>query len=275
VTVNEPNVYALEGYNAGIWPPGVKDQKRQTAVYATLIRAHAAASRALRRSDLFDADGDGKKTFIGLAHHVRIFQAASASALDQTITGLSDDYFNDAVPRALSSGRIYLNIPGTVSLDERHPELVDSTDWLGLNYYTRDFVRADLGSKTLSKQYVPAGRPVNDLGWDEYPEGLTEMLVRFNRFNWPLVVTENGIADEHDQERAYFLRAHLYAVEEAIRRGADVRGYLHWSLIDNFEWAEGYSGRFGLFAIDFADPALRRVPRPSTAVFKEATAARR
>jgi beta-glucosidase len=268
VTVNEANVYALEGYNAGIWPPGVKDGKRQTIVYANLIRAHAAASRALRENDQVDADGDGKATFIGLAHHVRIFQPASSALLDQTITALSDDYFNESLPRALHDGKIQMSIPGTYALDVHDDTLVGTTDWLGLNYYTRDHVRADLGSATLSQQYVPQGRPQNDLGWEIYPEGLTDVLVRYARFGWPLLITENGIADQNDAKRSEFLQRHVFAIETAVRAGVDVRGYLHWSLMDNFEWAEGYAGKFGLFAIDFNDSALRRTPRPSVATFR-------
>ena len=115
-----------------------------------------------------------------------------------------------------------------------------------------------------------SGRPRNDLGWEIYPEGLYRLLVRYARRGWPLFVTENGVADGRDAQRADFLRAHLYAVDRARAEGIDVIGYLHWSLIDNFEWSHGFRGRFGLFSVDFNDPTLARRPTAAVAVFQEA-----
>jgi beta-glucosidase len=270
VTVNEPNVYALYGYLTGRWPPGVQDVKRATRVYATLLRAHGRGAAALRFSDVWDADGDGSATAIGLAHHVVLLQPASSSELDQVVAGVSDDYANEAVPRALKAGRIQLRVPGQVDLDEPAEELRGSVDFLGLNYYYRLFVRADLGQPSLSQLYVPGHRPKTELGGDIFPEGLFRVLMRYSQHGWPLYVTENGIADSSDTRRSDFLRAHLFAVSRATLAGADVRGYLYWSLIDNFEWADGFHGRFGLYAVDFDDPSRRRTPRASTELFREA-----
>lgn len=107
VTLNEPNVYAVQGYLAGIFPPGKKDDTvTQTKVIANMLKAHARMAVALREVDDVDADGDGFSTRISVAHHVRFFQPATASPLDTAIAGLTDDYANEAIPRALKTGRV-------------------------------------------------------------------------------------------------------------------------------------------------------------------------
>jgi beta-glucosidase len=95
------------------------------------------------------------------------------------------------------------------------------------------------------------------------------LLVRFRAYGWPVYVTENGIADARDERRADYLRAHIYAIERAIAGGADVRGYFHWSLVDNFEWDEGFGGQFGLFSVDRGAPGMPRTMRPSGESYRE------
>jgi beta-glucosidase len=275
ITINEPNVVAVNGWLRGEFPPGHSgDQQGMAHALERQLIAHAKCSAALRAHDTVDADGDGRATFIGLAHHVRIFEPASPSPLDAEVAGLTDSFFNASVPDALATGRIQLSVPGSVSLDESVPGLKGSADFLGLNYYTRDFIRADLTDPSLSVQYTPTDRPTNSLGWDIYPEGLERSLVRFARYKLPLVITENGTTTEDDSARADFLRAHLYALDRARAEGVDVRGYLHWSLLDNFEWAEGYRAHFGLYAVSGIGTetgTLDRVPRQQSGdVFREA-----
>ncbi len=265
--INEINVYAVQGYLTGEWPPGVKDDTaRQVQVMASMLKAHAKATTALREVDTTDADGDGRATVVTHAHHVRIFQPASHSALDTAIAGLTDDVSNEAIPRAFKTGRIQLSIPGTIDIDEAVPGLAGSIDVLGLNYYTRDMVRADLGAAALSQMYYRPGRPSSDLGWDLYPDGLYLSLMRFSKWGWPLMVTENGTADTDDDFRELFLRQHVAAMERAVADGATVAGYYYWSLLDNFEWAEGFGPRFGLFTVDYA--TFARTPTKAVPTFK-------
>lgn len=267
-TLNEPNVYTTFGYLTGDWPPGRKSQVLAAEVLARLMEAHALAAKELREKDTTDADGDGRATAVGIAHHVRVFQPATQSSIDVTIAGLTDEFFNESFPAAVKTGRIRLNIPGAVDIDRAAPDLIGSFDYLGINYYTRDHVRADLADESLSNQYVPRGRATNDLGWDVYPEGLYQMLERFDAYNFPLYVTENGVADETGDERPEHLLRHLRAMERAKEEGANVRGYFHWSLLDNFEWAEGYAPRFGLYRVDFNDPFLVRRPTQAVETFR-------
>jgi beta-glucosidase len=268
-TINEPTVYVVQGYFKGEWPPGVQSPSRGSAVLLTLLRAHARSTAALRRLDTVDADGDGHATRIGLAHHLRIFQPASTSPLDREIAALTDDYNNTSVPRAAATGRVRLFIPSEVDIDEEVPGLRGSFDYLGVNYYTRDVIRADLGSPTLSVIYTWGHRPVTDLGWDDYPEGLYRLLVRMRAYGLPIYITESGVADARDTMRRAYLRSHVYAVERAIAAGADVRGFYYWSLMDNFEWANGYNTQFGLFTVDRSRPDMPRAMRPSGEAFRE------
>jgi len=271
-TLNEPNVYATKGYLSADWPPGVRDPKRAARVLAQLLTAHGLAAAALRAHDRVDADGDGAATRVGLAHNVIVFDPASRGPLDGLVARIADRFYNQAIPDALSTGRIRIELPMEVTLDEEAPSLKGqgSLDWLGLNYYTRHVVRAHLDRAAPYEIVVDPARPHNDLGWEIYPEGLERVLERFARFGWPILVTESGVADRTGAIRPGFIRSHIYAVDRARAAGVDVIGYMHWSLIDNFEWSHGYEGRFGLYAIDFAgDPRLARRPTPAVATFQE------
>jgi beta-glucosidase len=269
-TINEPNVLVAKGYLAGQWPPGVRDPRRAALALAALMRAHGLMARALRDNDRADADGDGHATRVGIAQNLRIFDPFSANPVDGIVAGAADDFYNQSFLDAVTLGRVRVVLPQVIDIDEPFPELAGSLDFLGLNYYTRDLVVGHLFGPDV---YTPASspdRPRNDLGWEIYPEGLTRLLLRYAHRGWPLLVTENGVADGRDVLRSDFLRAHLYALDRARAEGVDVIGYIYWSLIDNFEWSHGTHGHFGLFSIDFDDPILTRRPTAAVATFQEA-----
>ncbi|EPX55032.1 Beta-glucosidase [Cystobacter fuscus DSM 2262] len=266
-TINEPNVYAVFGYMDGVWPPGKQSTGIAAEVLARLLEAHARSAQQVRENDTWDADGDGKNSLIGLVHHVRVFQPATGSTTDTVVTGLTDSFFNQSVTEALRTGHISILVPGEISIERDVPGLKGSADYLGINYYTRDHVRQDF-SPSFSHKYVPEDRETNDLGWEIYPEGLYMFLKRYANLGMPLVVTENGMDDRTGERRPYFLRSHLYAVERAVAEGVPVRGYFHWSLMDNFEWAEGYEPRFGLFRVDWTGGRDRQVT-PAVEAFRD------
>jgi len=270
-TINEPNVFVAKGYLAAQWPPGVKDPSRAARVMAALMKGHALAARAIRAADTTDADGDGRPTSIGIAQNMRIFDPASMNPIDGIVAGVADSFYNEAFSEAVATGRIRVHIPRVVDIDEPYPELEGTFDYLGINYYTRDFV---IGHLTGGEPYVvtaPHELPRNDMGWEIYPEGLYRLLVRSAHYGWPLFVTENGIADGRGDRRPAFIRSHIFALDRARAEGVNVIGYLYWSLMDNFEWSHGYRGRFGLFTVDFEfDPALTRRPTAAVETFQEA-----
>ncbi|HEY2901134.1 MAG TPA: family 1 glycosylhydrolase [Polyangia bacterium] len=276
-TINEPNVFVAKGYLSAEWPPGVADPKRGAAVMRALIIGHVQATAELRRADRVDADGDGRPTVIGVAQNLRVFDAASRNPVDALVASAAARFYNDSFIDAVATGRIHISIPTVVTIDEAYPAARGTFDYLGVNYYTRERVIGHLfgGAKNTYQRAPPDGRrPVSDMGWEIYPEGLTRLLLHYAAYEWPLLVTENGVADARGDRRPDFLRAHIYALDQARAGGADVIGYIVWSLIDNFEWSRGYQGRFGLFSIDFAgDPTLQRRPTPAVATFQEAARA--
>jgi beta-glucosidase len=141
-------------------------------------------------------------------------------------------------------------------------------DFFGINYYSRDVVRFSLRhpGEVFMARGVPVGAEVSDLGWEVYPQGLGRLVRAWaRRSGLPVYVTENGIADAADAKRGPFLTSHLSEIARAIADDVDVRGYFHWSLLDNFEWAEGYAPRFGLVEVDYATQERR--PRGSARTY--------
>jgi beta-glucosidase len=271
ITVNEPEVLGFYGYDAGIFPPGLHDRSRALEVIANLIEAHGIASHALRETDRVDADGDGVPALIGAAKHWVLLEPRMRwSPIDRFAAAVQHGVFNQAVVRALAGGPIELAIPGAKTVRRTVDSLSGSSDFLGVNYYTRWMV-ALLGREPRSAR---RGSEVSDLGWEIYPEGLERALRECSGYGLPMIVTENGIADAADRWRPDFIRASLAAVDRARSSGIDVRGYFHWSLMDNFEWMEGYEGRFGLFAVDFDHAGTPRRPRTSARIYAEQVAMR-
>jgi beta-glucosidase len=242
-TINEPVIYAYFGYLTGLWPPGEKDFGRTVLVLRHLLSAHALAYHVLHREL-------GRKIEVGIAKHFRIFDPwNSRHPGDRSAARLNDFMFNRAFLIALTSGR--LRPP--LALRSTDPSLAGTLDFIGVNYYSRELVRfrplrpGDLFSEFRTKPDAPH----NSLGWEIYPEGLFRVLVSCRRFGLPLYITENGTTVADDAIRVQFIAEHLKAVHRAIEHGADVRGNYYWSALDNFEWAEGYTARFGLIDVDF------------------------
>lgn len=266
-TVNEPNVYASLGYLLGTWPPGrTGDALAVVRVQANLLRAHAAAYRAIHAAQ--------PAARVGLAHHIRIFDPARpTSPLDRCAAAGQDAAFNALVLSALTRGRA----GGPLALVAGDLRAVRGTyDYVGVNYYSRELVAFDPRRPTelLGRRFTRPGAERMDGGasatqhetfGEIYPDGLRRVALRLAALGRPIYVTENGTADAADDRRSAALVRTLAALHQALGQGVPVRGYYHWSLVDNFEWAEGWSARFGLIALD---PATQvRTPRPSAEVY--------
>ena len=235
-TVNEPEVFAFRGWSEGIWPPAVRDNSRALAVIANQLEAHGRAYRVLHAEDRQDADGDGVGCQVGFAkHRVQLQPLRAWHPLDRLQAFLEDRVFNRATEECVLEGRIDLSIPGARGVKRTHAELKGALDWYGLNYYTRWMVRSLASDPHVAR---PGSRR-NDLDWEIWPGGLEDALVAAWRIGKPVLITENGVADASDKLRPAALLAFIEATHAAIERGVDVRGYLHCSLMDNFEWADG------------------------------------
>jgi beta-glucosidase len=257
-------VLATIGHLRGEWPPGETSVLRSFAALRGLARMHAAATLALRSV----AAAHGREALISVAHHVRgLLPADPSSPLDRAVAALPDHVFNRWWLRICRSGRL----APPVGLGDPVPGLAGSLDYVGLNYYCDDVLSFDprRAGELFAQQRPQPGRPLSSFGWAIDPEGLRRALhlVSAETGGLPVVITENGVADHDDELRPRYLVDHLAAVHQAMAEGVDVRGYMHWTAWDNFEWAEGFSQRFGLYAVD--PDTLQRCPKPSAAVYAE------
>lgn len=240
-TINEINVYGYAGYSDGLFPPGKKNVLLAMRVIRHMLRGHAAAYHGIHAVQ--------PQARVGLAHNMRALVPSNPrSFMDRLAASLPGRVFNELLLLALGEGRWGLPLGlGAV------PELRDTLDWFGLNYYVRSHVAFDPRSpQTLfARQYCDRGCELLDGDYGEYyPQGMYDFLRRLSRLDMPLYVTENGIPDGDDDQRPRYLTEHLAQVSRAIEAGSPVRGYYHWTLVDNFEWAQGWTLPFGLIRLD-------------------------
>jgi beta-glucosidase len=242
VTINEPMVYAVMGYSLSVWPPAKNRPDIGFICAANMMRAHAAAYAAIHETAKLEPS-------VGIAHNMRIFDPADPNSWwDRKIAALQDYIFNETVLIALTEGRLHLPL-GMDAI----PGARNSIDFVGLNYYSRDLVAFDIKAPGMifGRNFAAPEAELSLFGWEIYPEGLYRLCKRLAAYGLPILITENGLPDDTDEQRPRVLLDHLAAMHRAIKEGADVRGYFHWSFIDNFEWAEGYRTPFGLVACDF------------------------
>ena len=256
ITLNEPVAYVFKGYFMGEWPPGEKSYEKTLQVLGHLLKGHVLAydqikeiNQRLKRSP----------SQVGIAKHVLIFTPCSErSWKDRLSVRTRNLMFNHLFVKALIRGRVLY--PGLFHI--RLPK-AKTLDFIGLNYYTRDFVHnegfripAIFGDICTLKHHREVGKR-NFLSWEIYPKGLYRLAKEFSQYGLPLLVTENGVCIEKDGERFEFVVSHLRQLAKAIKEGAKVIGYLYWSLLDNYEWAEGYGPRFGLVEVDYTTQSRR------------------
>ena len=253
ITINEPNVYMTYSYLVGEFPPQKTGFITSTVVYVNLVRAHKSAYNILKSAN--------PKLQIGIAPQLANIQAKRPhNFFDEFATKTVRYLWNWFFLR-----RIRLHM-----------------DFVGFNYYFTDYYKGFVWGKQSSlahddqERYLKilpgmkrfnASVPLSDLGVYMEPEGLYPLLLRaWTRYKKPIIITENGVADMHDDYRQWWLEQSIIAMERAISEGVDIRGYFHWSLLDNFEWAYGWWPKFGLVAVD-REHGMKRTIRPSALWF--------
>ncbi|WP_093909439.1 GH1 family beta-glucosidase [Streptomyces sp. cf386] len=286
ITINEPAEHTLLGHALGTHAPGKQLLFDALPVAHHQLLAHGQAVRALRAAGATD---------IGIANSHGPTWPASQEQADLEAAGFYDVLLNRLFADPLLLGEYPEGIgelmPGDVASDLK--VIAEPLDFYGINYYAPTRVGAPQGTEIeFGGISMPAelpfsvraieGVPTTDFGWPVVPEGLTELLTGFREHYGdrlpPIVITENGCSYEgvDDQERIAYLDGHLRALHRAVEAGVDVRGYFVWSLLDNFEWAEGYARRFGLVHVDFEDGVtLTRTPKASYGWFQELLRAQR
>jgi beta-glucosidase len=231
ITINEPYVYVGQGYFAKIWPPQKRNPILYLKVLKNLILAHKLIYKDFHQKD--------NRVLVGIVKNNQFFEPYNKkSILDRFSVKIADWWQN----------QYFLS------------KIKNHFDFIGLNYYFHHKIKFPFFIKNDNKI-------VSDIGWEIYPKGIYYVLLGLKKYNLPIYITENGLADKNDRLRKDFIKNHLYWVWRAIQDGVDVRGYFHWSLIDNFEWEKGFEPRFGLIEIDYQ--TLERKPRKSAFYYAE------
>ncbi len=249
ITINEPNVLLFESYGSGRFPPGETNIRNWPKVVKHVLQAHAYAFHGIHEIQ--------KEARVGIAHHFRGFRPRNLkNPFDRASAGLRDTHFNDLFPGAVSDGKVRL-FHWRFSI----PEAVRTQDFFGLNYYTSEASsfnplrpRSLFEQGTIPDQFEksPSGLIGND------PEGLFQALKWAHQYQLPIYITENGIEDADDILRPGYLVEHLHQLWRAVGFNWRIKGYFHWSLVDNFEWERGWTQRWGLWELDTATQTRKR-----------------
>jgi len=258
VTINEPNVYAASSFVLGAFPPAKNDVGAALHVMDNMIRAHAVSYRAIHSIQ--------PQARVGIALNFRPFIPHKAwSPLDRLVSGVQDDLFNRYFPGALSEG-----VASSILGRKRFPEAKGTQDYVGINYYTQDLVSFNLfrPGDIFSTKFYKKDADLSTTGSiANEPEGFYYTLQWANRFNLPILVTENGVEDADDRMRPRYILQHIHQMWRGVNFNWPIKGYFHWTLVDNFEWERGWTQRFGLWELDVDTQARHK--RPSADLYAE------
>ncbi len=246
-TINEPAIYAMMSFLFGYFAPGTKSLLAFRKVMQNLLAAHAIAYRTLKEAS--------PETSVGLVKNMPFYTPYDESSrLDRLAAAQHDWLYNAFIIEGVRTGVRYPPLGDGKTL----PGLAGSIDFWGLNYYNQS--RCKFTWPLATENAGPKHR-MTQTAWAPYPPGLKRNLLRLASFGKPIYITENGLATDDDPWRCAYLLEHLRQVHEAIAEGVDVRGYFYWSLLDNFEWEDGWLPKFGL--ISFDPQTMARTIKPS------------
>jgi len=241
LTINEPIIYAWQSYGVGIWPPGESSLWQTRKVVKHLAEAHDLAYRAIHQ-----LLANQPTVRVGMAQNASSFQLHRTYSLsDQIYIRLMNYYFNHW---------FYDLTKGT-------------HDFLGLNYYFHTRLQKGHWRQPQFINAASLGREVSDMGWEVYPHGLFEVLQEMSAYHLPIYVTENGIATNDEQQRAMYLIRHVQEIYYALQIGVPVKGFLYWSLLDNWEWDKGYWPHFGL--VGYQEKTKKRIIKPAAKIYAQ------
>lgn len=260
LTLNEPMVYLGQGWVRGIWPPRRRDPILARRVFLHLLDAHAAAYHTIKRQR--------PDALVSVAKSMRGFHPLRPShPLDSLSAKLRGYLFEDLWLAAVSDGRLL----SPLGRGQRVARLADTMDFMAVNYYCRQPIRFTFSPALLfGREALPAQAELSDSGSRgpySYldPDGLYQICRALQAYGKPIYITENGLPDAADVRRSRWIVQHVAAIHRALQAGCDIRGYFHWTLVDNFEWNEGWTLRFGLIELDPATQARRT--RPSAKLY--------
>ncbi len=259
-TINEPNVYALFGYVTGDFPTPRRGLDMAMQVIVNMLRGHAAAYHAIHQVQ--------PESRVGYALHYRPMVARNPwSPLDVLMRNLRYQAVNMGFPSAISTGVMKSPLKKVAV-----PEAKGTQDYLGLNYYSVDTVWFNLlkSRQLFTDSGYPKDADMSDTNFmANIPEGFYNSIKWAVRTypNLPIIISENGVEDADDHMRPRYMAGHIHQMWRAVNFGWPVRGYFHWSLVDNFEWERGWTQRFGLWGLDVE--TQKRIRRPSVDLYAE------
>lgn len=262
VPLNEPLVFLLAGFLDGQIPPGISDTSTLNRVFDHLLAAHCAAAAEIRARVPHAA--------FGVAHNMMGFAPErEANPLDGLLAKTAHSMYNRGIMEAFATGRWKFLLPPATTIRGRRDELPCWLDTFGINFYSRLHLRCPGRVRMIGDfdYHDRTGHGLTDNGWEIAPHIFGELIDEAAQAGFPLVITENGIADATDRLRPDFLRMHAEQIRLAEERGIPIHGYFHWSLLDNYEWLDGFEPRFGLYEVNRV--TMERRPRPSAAIFRE------
>ena len=274
-TLNEPMVLVAGSYLGRFMPPATYDPARASQACSELLRAHVLAfdilrEKITRRTGPWLAD----PMEIGFAHNILHFLPDRRfHPVENLLAKVSHRFYNQAWLDATTGRAQRFGIPGLLPRAPLVPEALRraSADFIGINYYTKALVQwrprqnlqALAGPWPLGVRFARKREEQSDLNWAVHPEGLRAALKLTARYRLPIYITENGIADRDDHLRRGYLHSHVLELAKARDTGLDIRGYYHWSLLDNFEWIKGFWPRFGLYSVNY-DTMERRATKSAS-----------
>ncbi len=232
ITINEPLVYSSHAYLLGCWPPKERSLFKTVKVTLNMAQAHIKAYSLIHK---IYQDKALARPMVSIAANLQAFELCLPTLKNKLAVYLRHKLYNLYFIEVLLRKK--------------------TLDYVGVNYYSRNLVDVEswgirhLLVDTCKHNHHPLRK--NSLGWDIYPQGLYKLLISIKKYNLPVFITENGICTEDDDLKWDYIREHLEQVYRAMEEGANVLGYIYWSLIDNFEWAEGFAPRFGLVDVDY------------------------
>ena len=271
-TINEPRIVSEHGYlsKRGEFPPGLNDPKLFLKSMKHLSIAHGIAYEQVKRWDTMSMSDLGPAS-VGVVCVLQYYEPDDPSnALDVVASNFVEYIFNEWFLNSIFRGDYDMNTDMVVQPEEHLPHMVKGCDFIGLNYYTRWRIRyaeKGFGSK-FDFEFAPCTEDCTDSGYEVYAPGLRYVLGwAYQRCRRPIYATENGVADARDEMRKGYLIEHLRQVHSAIHEDRiPVKGYFHWSLIDNLEWSDGYKMHFGLFRVD--PESKKRTPTRAAPVYR-------
>ena len=270
VTLNEPMMPAIAGNLIAEHPPFRKTFSAYRQVSSALLHAHAIAYHIIH--DAYRKAGMHKQPMVGIAHAYPVFAPWGTQGIkglyEKMASHVAEFVACRAWDQAILSGKFHY-LHGF----KRLPKLQNSVDYCGINYYFRMSLRFDSHRHNnfyINEASIPENILHTQMGWQIYPQGIQKIIrYAWKHFRKPIVITENGIADDTDTLRPAYILEHLLNIYETILDDIPVKGYFHWSFIDNFEWRQGFGPKFGLVAVDHKDKELVRQPRKSAFMYSD------